>query len=199
VDSQSTEKLDSSMRVAEINHRAARTTARASIIAALCGLAGITLGAAATAGWLQKQDATVPSARDVLEVRSLPQQGMTLGRDTLYVNLNGVLNEDLPSGKVVWSAIRASSGEGDSGSPDGPAFQVARLCPVSGKTFDCGPHQIGATESEPGTFFLYVGLADSSASRQMVDIMVDQLLNNNFAHPKPGGYDAADPIRIVRR
>lgn len=191
---------DTNLRAAEITEKTAKTNRQAGIFTFTSVLIGAAVTLVQQLNPVSSSEVSQPSVEEVISVESLTRSE-TIAAKELNVYLSGTIEKDLPSGKVMWVALRESSGEGDSGSADAPYFTVIGLCAIDDRTrkFDCGAIQVGPDDPKLGTYFLYVGLADSSASRALLDITLDQKVNNVYSHPKPGGYETLEPIVVTRK
>lgn len=146
-------------------------------------------------------DKGIAAAKDVLLVTSINPTEYTMGTDQLEVPLNGKLLKPIPSGREIWAAVRKRVAQDDTGSMQQPGLAYTPVCSVDERalTFDCGQIQLGPDTPEAGSYFVYVGLADSAAEKQLVGIEVEQKSPSPiWSHPAPNGLDTGTTIRVTR-
>lgn len=119
------------------------------------------------------------------------------------IHLSGNLKFDLPSGKQIFVAARAQEGESDTGEISRTYLTFTGPCEVNVKnrSFDCNQIWLGSPGLH-GSFFVYLGLADSNASKYIVDALVQQSKGDdgkNFMHKAPAGFDALPQMKFERK
>ena len=137
---------------------------------------------------------------DVLTVTSLPANGAVVYGDQ-SVPISGQLKLPLPGGRQIWAASRGAVSASDDGSKEVPGFGVLALCRVAAdnKSFDCGLHQLGGENAQPGRYVVWVGLADSNTAQDMLAAMVDQSARGVWSHKAPAGFESVNPITVERK
>lgn len=118
--------------------------------------------------------------------------------DTQTIRIAGTLIRPLPSGVQIWVATRRVNDDDSptlSGAPSG--VDGRGPCEVRSDRWDCGNVNLGSAR-EAGNYAVYVLLADSIASRALVGILREQVMDGNYLHHLPGNLTSLPRVLVTR-
>jgi hypothetical protein len=136
-------------------------------------------------------------ATDYLRLDSVLENS-PISLETQTIRIAGTLARPLPSGMQIWVATRRVHGDDSptlSGAPTG--VDGRGPCEVRSDRWDCGNVNLGDAR-ETGDYAVYVLLADSTASRALVGILREQLIDGNYRHQLPGDLASLPRVLVTR-